>query len=323
MLIGPRTGIVVLLGAVLVGGALYLGRLAARSVVGWLHAQPQYQLPFDQIELVPPPPAWYRAGAKGFLDRVRRRANLGENVSVLDLTPERLALAFRDAWVEEVLKVAYSPGKVHVYLRYREPVGMVVLADGGQQLVDEYAVLLASDDVDPVRLGPLIRISAPGLEPPADPQPGVTWKSRTRPGGLESVNESIVAAAGLAGFISKKQRASTIEKLPALKVTEIMVGAFEKRGLFMVNAERAVIWWRYAPKREPPGEPSAEVKWAMLEEWQRTETKRLLPEPDYWGFSETGVVRFCTHGDPTHRSLEPRERRDGKTQLPDKPAGAG
>ena len=78
---------------------------------------------------IAPPPEWYRGGAKGFTDRVRRRTDLSESIPSLEFTPDRLGMAFRDAWVEEVLKVSYSPGKIRVHVKYRKPVAMVALAD--------------------------------------------------------------------------------------------------------------------------------------------------------------------------------------------------
>ena len=137
-------------GAGLVTLLVYLGHLTVVSVVRWLHAQSHYDVPFDQIELAGPPPAWYRGGAKGFLDQVRRGAGIGEHVAMLDLPPDRLATVFKtNGWVEEVAKVSYLPGKIRVKLKYREPVGLVMLADRQQRLVDERGVLLAADDVDP------------------------------------------------------------------------------------------------------------------------------------------------------------------------------
>ncbi len=40
----------------------YLGAQVIRAALNWLHHQPQYQLPFEQIELVPEPPPWFRGG---------------------------------------------------------------------------------------------------------------------------------------------------------------------------------------------------------------------------------------------------------------------
>ena len=180
-----------------------------------------------------------------------------------------------------------------MHLKYREPVGVVALVDSGQQLVDEHAVLLPLEDVDPVRLGPLIRISGgTGLAAPADPRPGVIWKSRTSPGGLETVNESIVAAAGLAGFIARKRRLSPAENSPALKVIEIMFGDFNRRGLFLVNGERSVIWWWHPPGAESSGEPSAEEKWAMVERLATNDDRTIIAGSRLLGLFGKGCCVF-------------------------------
>jgi hypothetical protein len=326
---GRSWGVLALAAGMLVAGTVYLGQLAVRSVVQWLHTQSQYAVPFDHIELIAAPPAWYRGGATGFLDQVRRGADAGDHVPMLEMTPDRLATLFRTSgWVEEVARVTYLPGKIRVKLRYREPVGLVTLADGrqhlGQHLVDERGILLSADDVDPVVLGPLIRITGGDkLTAPADPRPGVPWKSRGGSGDVEEVNESIVAAAGLAAFLERKQRATTPESSPALKVIEIIVTDFDRRGLFMINAERAVIWWQHAPGAERPGEPTAEEKWAMLENWQRTTTERALPDPDYWGFSGTSVVPIRPHRDPAHRPQELGTPRAGSKDVPGKSDSSG
>jgi hypothetical protein len=322
---GRPNRLIVVVGVVLLAGLIYLGNQAVVAVVRWLHGQSQYQVPFDQIELIDPPPAWYRGGSKAFREHVRRSAGAGELVPMLDITPDRLEIAFKNAaWVEEVVKVAYVPGRITVQLKYAEPVAWVKLPESGQQLVDARGVLLDADDVDPVLLGPLIRITGGAeLRAPADARAGVIWKSRVGPEEPEQVDESIVAAARLAGFITRQRRASAGANAPALKIIEVMVKYFKRHGLFMVNGERTVIWWRHPLGAEPPGEPDAEEKWAMLREWQRTTTARALPDQDYWRFDQKSVVPFCPHGDPTHRPREPGEPKAGATDASRKPAGSG
>ena len=43
---------------------VYLGRQAVDSAIGWLQSQPRYQLRFDEIQLVTPPPDWFRGGRR-------------------------------------------------------------------------------------------------------------------------------------------------------------------------------------------------------------------------------------------------------------------
>ena len=55
------------------GVLVYLALQATRGIFDWLHHQPQYQLPFDQIRLNPEPPPWFLGGKQVFLEAVRPR----------------------------------------------------------------------------------------------------------------------------------------------------------------------------------------------------------------------------------------------------------
>jgi hypothetical protein len=238
-------------------------------------------------------------------------------VAVLDMKPDRLAMMFRsDPWVEEVVKVSYLPGKIRVQLRFAEPVAWVKLPKGDQQLVDERGVLLAADDVDPVALGPLIRIGGAHLTPPADPQPGVIWKSKNSPGELEQTDESIVAAARLAGFLRRKRLAGGASNSKPLMIIEINVSNFEKSGLFVVNGERTMIRWGYPSADEHGANLGDEAKWGILGGWQQSTTKRALPIGDYWGFGEKVMQHLCPHGDPAHQPREVGEPEVAPKQTP-------
>ena len=56
----------VLTAVVLLG---YLGNQAVRSMITWLHQQPQYQVRFVDIRLQKEPPGWFLGGAQAFLHR--------------------------------------------------------------------------------------------------------------------------------------------------------------------------------------------------------------------------------------------------------------
>src|ERR1017187_1072136 len=74
--------------AVAITAALfYLGSRATSGAVGWLHRQSQYQLAFDQIQLVHEPPAWYRGGIRQFLAQVRHDSGEAEHISQLEVRP--------------------------------------------------------------------------------------------------------------------------------------------------------------------------------------------------------------------------------------------
>jgi hypothetical protein len=286
-------------------GLIYVGWQATRAAVAWLHHQSQYQVPFKDLELVRSPPAWYRGGARRFLEQVGQNAAEPARVSQLDVRPDQLAVAFKKyAWVEDVAKVAYSPGRIRVDLRYRRPVAWVNLPRGQQQIVDDRGIILSVEDVDVEPLGSLVKITGDGVFAPSDPRPGVVWKAKEHVGEPDEADGRIVGAARLAGFLRQEERASEAAACPALRILEIIVTDYDRRGLFVMNAEGAEIWWEDAPGRERPGKLSASEKWRMLVRWQATTRARFLEAGDFWAFSRKGVLFNCP---PTHSSRhEPR-----------------
>jgi hypothetical protein len=310
-----RAGMLVLAGLAVLAGLLYLGDRGKRATLDWLGHQAQYQLSFDRIELAPETPRWYLGGSQAFLERVRLGAGEPENIAVLDVARDRLALAFKKyAWVEEVLKVAYPPGQIRLEIRYRQPVARVQLRGGEKKLIDRNAVILPAEDVDLAALDQVITItgdnSAGGLAAPSEPRPGVIWKSPGDQTGLIRVDERIVAASKLAAFLVQDERANDAGQYPALHMVEIIVTDFRvhTRGLFVLNAERTMIRWGDAPGDEPVGTLSAEEKWAILRQWRQKIRSRLLELGDYWSFSKRGLDHVCPHRDDSHRPKEFSER---------------
>jgi hypothetical protein len=286
-------------------GLIFLGIQGTRIAVGWLHHQPQYQFPFSRIRLLPEPPPWYRGGAQEFLKRVRHGAGECEHIATLDVVPERLALAFKKyAWVEDVTRVTIAPGRIECELRYRQPVAWVDLSGGKQHIVDAHAIILQADEIDPDQLGQVIKISGEGLSAPADPRAGVIWKWQGSATDLGQPDPRIEAAAKLAGFVKAQGRIRDGESSRALRVIEIIVTDFASRGLFMMNAEGAEIWWGRTPGDEAPGTLTAEQKWTMLVDWQRSTRARFLVDGDYWAFSRKGVYHACPHAKSPHEPSE-------------------
>jgi hypothetical protein len=310
-----RAGMFVLAGLALVTGLAYLGYRVKRATLNWLAHQPQYQLPFDRIELAAEIPRWYLGGSRAFLERVRRGAGEPETVAVLDVSPDRLALAFKKyAWVEEVNKVAYGSGRIRIDVRYRQPVARVQLRGGEQKIVDRHGIILPAEDIDVAMLGQVITITGDvrygGLAAPADARAGVIWKSPGDGSGRFRVDERIVAACKLAAFLLQDQQAKDGQRYPALRLSEIIVTDFyvHGRGLFVVNDERATIRWGDAPGDTPVGMLSAEEKWAILRQWRETTRSRFLEREDYWSFSKRGLDHVCPHRTDPHRPKEFSER---------------
>ena len=189
---------------------------ARRTSLDWLANQPQYQIPFDQIQLVDDagrpaqPPRWYRGGSQAFLENVRIDSQEPDAVPVLQVAADRLSQAFKNyAWVREVTRVAYEPGTIRVELRYRQPVAWVQLRGTEQIMVDDKGTILPAKDIDVSALGRVIMIFGDthdgGLAPPADRRFGVKWKTREQGSELEKVDERILAAARLASFLVRRR----------------------------------------------------------------------------------------------------------------------
>ena len=200
--------------AVCVAGlVVYAASRATIGAVGWLHRQSQYQLAFDDVQLVHELPAWYRGGKREFLSRVRRSSGNLAHISQLEVRPDRIATAFRlDPWVEDVIKVTYGPGRIAVDLKFREPVAWVKFASGQLQIVDGEGRLLPTEDVDVEMVAPVVTITGETLTPPADPRAGVVWKSKAGGADVDRVDEQVVAAAGLARFLAQHFDAEGAER---------------------------------------------------------------------------------------------------------------
>ena len=230
---------------------VYLGSCAAGVVAAWLNRQSQYQLAFDDIDLVRDLPSWYRGGKREFLSRVRKSSGNPERISQLEVRPDRIAKAFRlDPWVEEVMNVTYSPGRIAVDLKFREPVAAVRLASGQPQIIDGQARLLPSEDVDVELVSPAFKITGAESTPPADPSPGVVWKTTAGAADPDRVDETILAAASLAAFLKQHMNALGAESPPALRMTEIMLAdpkVFGEHRLFTANTEGTIFWWGSRP----------------------------------------------------------------------------
>ncbi len=315
-----RAGLWLAGGLILLAGLLYLGDRSLRKAIGWLAQQPQYQVRFDEIQLIntggltTAPPLWYRGGLHGFLENARIAAREPETISLLEVGPERLRSVFEKyPWVEDVARVLYGPHDVRVELRFRTPVALVKVRDAEPLVVDADATVLPARDVEPAKLDQLVKIagdvSLGGLARPSDGRFGVKWKSLASRNGEEEVDARILAAARLAGFVAREPQAGDAARWPALRFEEIIVTDYDKpdkengrRGLFVVNGERSVLWWGDAPGFEAPGRLTADEKWTILKRWAETTAARIVDPRDYWAFTRDGLKHVCPHLDPSHRA---------------------
>ncbi|MGC8640528.1 MAG: hypothetical protein ACP5XB_11700 [Isosphaeraceae bacterium] len=298
----PRLAFAILLAMVALAVAGYLVSQFSRTAIDWLHQQPRYQFRFDDIELVPPPPDWFRGGAKAFLKQVRENAKEAEVLRVLELhkgesDKDQILLDFKKfPWVEDAPRVEYPPRSIRAHLVYRVPVARMWFPQTLPVYLDREGCLLPVEDIDLERLGPLIRITGAGLErAAAGNRPGLAWRSSAAGAEAVRLEESLKDAAALAGFILAPEHVKEAAELPALRI--IRIEAAEPRGLWLENAcvldQRgqdivpSMILWGEAPDKEAPGSLKASEKWDILKNWAKNSARRRLPEHDYWEFSKS------------------------------------
>lgn len=285
--VAVASGIVVTLLAVI----FYAGGNAVAWLVGWLHRQPQYQLPFNQIELPVPPPECFRGGAAAFLERVRKNAKEPEVLSVLDVDPERLANAFKQfPWVERVELVEFPPRSLVVRLAYRKPVLRVLVGGTVELVLDREGCILPMDDIDVGKVGRLIRFSDPLLVAPSRDRVGLVWKTEKA-----DLDRLVIEAARLADFLLDPAREAEAKANPALRVTYILPDRPPRnRGLFIQRGTQTYILWGFGPGYEAAAEPSAEEKWDIMVKQAKTGELSQERPPGYWQFNHTGMVFLLT-----------------------------
>jgi len=277
------------IGLALVG---FGGARLVRSVTDWVGRLPEYQLPFDRIELVPEPPPYIRAGAAGFLERVRAEARLGDAVPLLTADLAALETDFRRSpWVKDVTRVERSAGRLAVHLAYREPVAVAGEDGSFAVVIDEEGVILPHEDrqIDWSEKGPVFRvrgIDAPLIEihcvsRPAGTLPGLPWKRTDGSPDLQ-----VQGAARLARFLRGRDPKTPAGKLvPRLAR---MTPSVESAEYYLFDAGNRCIFWGEAPGAEASGMPRAEAKWAMLRAWIDEHGSLPSKPGEYLAFGPSG-----------------------------------
>jgi hypothetical protein len=299
---------------VLVGGALlaalsllaYLGVQGIQGSIRWVQEQPQYQVKFQDIQLAAPPPAWLRGGAEGLLKQVREASGEAEILRIFEIKhgakieENPIARDFLESpWVQEVKRIEYPPYGIRVHLGYKTPVAVLSYARGEQILLDRAGTILPLDDVETSKLGPVIKIVGGGLAPSAENQAGKRWKSAVAGAAGARLERAVGDAARLAGFLLAPERAGEAAACPALRVLSVIAtdgqGKPDDRGLFVLNAEAAVILWGNPPGTENGTGPDEEEKWKILRKWAKGTQARALSPGDYWAFRKGELKAVNTH----------------------------
>jgi hypothetical protein len=212
---------------------------------------PDYVVTPELID-ISPQPAWIHGSIKA--DVVRTAG-----VKRLDLRDakllEHLASAFAlHPWVAKVVRIEKQfPARVHVQLKYRQPVAVVEIAPQGQHgllFIDEESVLLPSDDFGPDQAKDYLRIAGEAETTPS--VYGTRWGS-----------DRIAGAARVAVAFGKRWKPLELYRIVAAQTRD---GRLEYE---LRTQKGARIIWGGMPGNETQAEPSAEQKIAALEQFVR------------------------------------------------------
>lgn len=242
---------------ILIGWASYL--LAGRAV-GWLHAQPEFAIPFDAVELVPEPPVALRNGRKAILTRVRERAKIDGPIRLLDQDLRELGLAFakHSPWIAGVDRVQrVYPGRIVVRVVYREPVARIdYSADRFIAIADDGVVIPGED------LLTSIAATLPRLKGFASPPQGLPghYLGADRDG---NVPPEITSAVALARFLHLAEGGNGPS--PQFASVNVSKGADK---LLLRTGRGLWVFWQNAPGREEGDEPKAAEKLKRFAQWQ-------------------------------------------------------
>lgn len=284
----PRIVLAILAGV----GVLYVLSLAGahglRSLQTFVHKQAEYQVAFSDIVLDPPPPSWYKGGAKHFLDRVRKESEEPETFSLLDLDAERLKNAFkRDGWVRKVSVSRHNPNQVVVHLEYREPVALVLVDRSKSEMIDQDAVILNPEDVNLKEVATLQIARGDGRSfAPVSRTVGEVWKSASGTNNLPVADENVLAGAKLASFLRTEQRDDLLKQGPNVFQAIVVESA---KQLWVQSGDNLLVLWGMPPHEELPGELSCDEKWKAIGNWiKQLDRSKHDPRLNY-GFRFNGA----------------------------------
>jgi hypothetical protein len=272
----------------------------SKFLVHWVATQPDYQLRFSEIDLIPEPPPWVRCGKSGILEQIRNEANHDEKLSLLNLDLEVLEKDFRRCWwVKGVTLVERSYGSLAVHLIYRKPVAVVVRRESTRVAypIDADAVFLRPVDIDWIAEDPPFQVR--GIADPLieirrvqhsrPPKPGVPWKRSGSAGSLEEDDPMVLKAARLAGFLQRQKR-STASGSVLANFVSIIIPDEPNGPYFLQDAEQNLVNWGEAPGDERQGESSSETRWKMLLARVDRHGPLNAKYPNYLSFTRTEAV---------------------------------
>ena len=264
------------LGSTLAWGLYALGSRAAGALARYVADRPEHRIPFDAIELIPPPPPYIRSGSAAILDAVRQDGRFDSTLSVpgIDLDEIRSALKLNH-WIEDVGTVQVSYRRVTAAVVYRKPLAWIVGTSqaGGSvigDLVDRNGVVMPTKpDFDwaeeqprrrPTRESmPLIQVEGFGAGLPG--RVGYTWKPTTPDVGDTKVHQAL----RLAEFLAERAGSTTTGGRPYPTFVKILYQTDgDLAGFFLRDERLNWVLWGGGPGSEARDELKADQKWRML-----------------------------------------------------------
>ncbi len=268
----------ILLGALSLWGIFLIGSRAALAVTRWVAAQPEHQVAFDQIELIPAPPEYIQSGAAGILASVRQEAKYDATLPILATDLESLRVAFsRNLWIENAGPIRSSYRHLAIDVVYRKPVATILYDHDKRQsvLIDRNGVELpvGSGQVEWVETKaryrvvgethPLIEIR--GLGPALGGRVGLIWRSMSP----AVDDDKVIQAARLAAFLAQRAGTKTSRDRPFPDFAEIrfhdeMVDHKRILGFFLRDTGSHWVFWGAGPATSAADDPASSRKWANL-----------------------------------------------------------
>ena len=217
----------------------------------WVEGDARFRLTPEKLTATPQPD-WIHSSVD-VVSEVFRQGSLGE-FSLLDPQVNlKVANAFEvHSWVTQVIRVRkQADGRVLVELKYRRPVALVEVNNGGRGMllpVDESAVVLPTTKFheDPGEIRKYLRISA-GYGMPAGPV-GTPWG-----------DPRVAGAASLASELESARDALQLYRIVAVYDDRELDTQPATSYLVHTTGETTILWGR-APGQEVVGEPSARQK---------------------------------------------------------------
>lgn len=258
-----------------------------------LDRRPEYQLPFRDVRLIPPPLPPLPAD---FLDQVRHRADLPEELPLLDpQLPQRLAMAFAaHPWVAQVVEVRnQSLALVTVTLQYRRAVALVEVPDG-LYAVDPQGTLLPPQDFSAADAQDYLLIR--GIKSVPNGPAGKPWG-----------DPAVTAAAALADFLGPRWKELQLTAIVAPRITSVQTKPQDVL-LELETEGGSRIQWGRPPGSTYPGELEATQKVGRLDKYLREFGSYHVPQGPYAiDIRHWQEITRKPLGDPRVRVARPRD----------------